>query len=354
MPRSTLLVSVEERLHPRLASTCVRGRTAAAVMSAVIRGSGCGVLAGVAVPVGLGLDQRARGRHARGTPRARRGTGSTVAVAEGPLIHLGAAPGTGHRPCSTIPRRYPADRPHTSSRGTHRGHPTGPRLPRRRPTPAGLRPPRRRLPPRDRGPGEHARGVPARGRRSATPTSRPTSTSPATACCWPSTTRSSTGSPTGTGSIAELDVRRGAAGADRRPRAGPDPGRAVRRVPRRPLQHRPQVRGRGPVAGATSSRSARPGTGCWSARSPRRRITRFRRLTGGRVATSAAPAARWSPSGSCPAPGSPAAHRGGRSPRCRSRTAAVRLRRRHAPAWYVARTRPASTCTCGPIDDPTR
>ena len=80
----------------------------------------------------------------------------------------------------------------------------------------------------------------ARARRPrATASSRPTSTSRPTACCSPSTTTGSTGSPTGTGVIAELPAPR-YAGPGRRPRAHPAPGGPARGVARRAGQRRPE------------------------------------------------------------------------------------------------------------------
>ena len=208
---------------------------------------------------------------------------------------------------------------------------------------ARLRAPRRRLPPRDRGAGEHPGGVPARRRRSATATSRPTSTPPATACCWPSTTRCSTGSPTAAARSRTLTLRRGRGGADRRPRAGPDAGRALRRVPGRPLQHRPQVRRPRCRCWPSSSTSARRWDRVLVGSFSPRRLDQFRRLTGGRVADLGPPAR----GGRVPLPaqrpaGRPAHPRAG-SPRCRSRTGAGRLtvatpglvRRAHAAGKHV-------------------
>ena len=84
----------------------------------------------------------------------------------------------------------------------------------------------------------------------------------------------------------------------------------------------------------------------------RRRLREFRRLTGGRVPTSAAPlevvAFRLLPSGrladlvtrgGCGAPGAAPARP---------------AHRRHARAWSGGRTPPASTCTCGRSTTPTR
>ena len=102
---------------------------------------------------------------------------------------------------------------------------------------------------------------------SATTTSRPTSTSPATACCSPSTTPCSTGSPTGR--ARRRPTSRGAHGAGRRPRAGAHAGRALRRVPRRAVQHRPEVRRRGAGPGRLHRPPATPTTGSWSAPSRR-------------------------------------------------------------------------------------
>ena len=62
-------------------------------------------------------------------------------------------------------------------------------------------------------------------------------------------------------------LRRGAAGPDQGLRAGADAGGAVRRVPRRALQHRPQVGRLGSRTGRVPRRSARPGTASAWARS---------------------------------------------------------------------------------------
>ena len=109
------------------------------------------------------------------------------------------------------------------------------------------------------------------------------------------------------GAIADVDVRRGAAGADRRPRAGADPGRPLRRVPRRPLQHRPQVRGRGRRRSPAflDEREAwdRVLVGSFSARRMRAFRRRHRR-PGGHVG---APAGGGGVRRRAPAPGSPPA-----------------------------------------------
>ena len=101
------------------------------------------------------------------------------------------------------------------------------------------------------------------------------------------------------------DLRRGAARPHRRPRAGADPRRAVRRLPGRPLQHRPQVRrarsraladfievreaprpgaasGRSPGAACASSGGS-PGAGCRPPPLPWR-WSAFRLLPSGRLA----------------------------------------------------------------------
>ena len=91
------------------------------------------------------------------------------------------------------------------------------------------------------------------------------------------------------GAISDLTLRGGTPRAGRRPGAGADPGPAVRRVPGGPLQHRPEVGRRGRRRSPTSWRSGTPGTGSSSARSAASGSDAFRRLTDGRVPTSAAP-----------------------------------------------------------------
>ena len=216
-----------------------------------------------------------------------------------------------------------------------------------RPRRAGVRPPRRRATtPRSRASRTPWRRSGTRS-ASATATSRPTSTPPATACCWPSTTASSTGSPTAPAAIADTPYAEVQARADRRPRARADAGRALRRVPRRPLQHRHQVRtapstaladfiaARGAwdrvLVGSFSARRMRPSVGAPRAGSP----TSAHPLRGRRVRPLPQRPAR-------PA-GSPGADRR----RSRSRTAAAGCRGRR-PGWSGGRTPPASTCTCGP------
>ena len=157
------------------------------------------------------------------------------------------------------------------------------------PAAAGLRPPRRCLPPRD---------------RSAWRTPSPRSGTPSTlGYGYLETDVHATRDGVllafhdsvldrvtdGRGALAEATYDEVAAAPDRRPRAGPDAGRAVRRVPRRPLQHRPQVRRRRPAAGRRSSTSTTPATGCWSARSRSAGSTGSAPSPAGRVATSASP-----------------------------------------------------------------
>ena len=169
-------------------------------------------------------------------------------------------------------------------------------------------------------------------RPSATPTWRPTSTPPATGCCWPSTTTvldrvSDTSGGIEDATYAEIRrVRIGGRGADPDARRSssthsPTSGSTSTSSPRRrcPL-----------LAALIEEREAhdRVLVGSFSLR----RLNRFRRLTGGRVPTSATPlevvAFRFLPSGRL-------ADRlaGAGSPRCRSRTgaAADRHHRRSGP-----------------------
>ena len=126
-------------------------------------------------------------------------------------------------------------------------------------------------------------------------------------------------------------------------------------LPRRPLQHRPQVRRRRCRRWPTSSTSARPGTGCWSGRSRSagmRRVPPAHRRPGADVG---APARGRGVRRRCPArrlarprsPGDRLARPAGPAP---PRPARGRLARAGPPG---ARQR-ASTCTCGPSTTPTR
>ena len=150
-----------------------------------------GVLTGVAVPVGLGLDEDAEV-----------GAGEEHAVPLGALVHgrlteVPLAPSRrriGDTSCSPCPEGTP--HPHTSAVTAPR--PSGPQQPPATSTRPGLsRSPTAAVPTTRRSRGWRTRWRPSRTpSSSATPTSRPTCTSPATASCWPSTTPCSTGSPT--------------------------------------------------------------------------------------------------------------------------------------------------------------
>ena len=219
---------------------------------------------------------------------------------------------------------------------------------------AGLRPPRRRLPPRDRGPREHHGGVPARRRaRLRLPRDRRPRHPRRRAAGLPRRgARPGHRPPRARSRELTLDEVR--PGADRRPRAGADAGRALRRVPGRPLQHRPQVR--------------RRGRGRWPTFIEEREAW-DRVLVGSFSAPPAAARSAGSPSGRVPTSAPPARGRAFRllpSGRLadrltRGRVAALqvphrrgRLVGRHPRAGTTRARRPASTCTCGPSTTPTR
>ena len=235
---------------------------------------GHGALAGEAVPVGLGLDEGAE---------VDAGEEDAVALGAGPQVRsradvrssrcrTGGRPSPGlviglgiltHVHDRTPPRYCTCDH-------CRRGH-------------------RLRLPRRD------ARATRARCWRSptaaapTTPTSRASRT-PCAPSSTPSSSATSTSRPTCTSPSdgvllafhdTVLDRVTDATGAiatstyaevQRALINGSDPvptlGRAVRRVPRRPLQHRPEVGRRRARAGRGSSTSARRGTGSASGRSP--------------------------------------------------------------------------------------
>ena len=159
-----------------------------------------------------------------------------------------------------------------------RGHRRGP----------GLRAPRRRRASRDHRPGEHAARVPARARprvqlpRDGRPR-HPRRGAPGVPRLGPGP-----GHRRPRGDLGP-DPRRGAARTDRRSRAGAHPRRGLRRLPRRLLQHRPQVRRGGRARSPTSSRSARSTTGSSWGRSPDAACASSGGSPGGRVPTSAAP-----------------------------------------------------------------
>ena len=228
-------------------------------MSAVIRGSGCGVLAGVAVPVVLGLDQDAEvgAREEHPVPL---GALADRRLAVGPLIHLDTAPGTGH---ALHPPTVLAD-PHTSR--VEPPHPTGPAyLDARRP-----------LAFAHRGGAYHPE---IEGLENTLAAFRHAVelgytyletdvhvTSDGVLLAFHDTVLDRVTDRTG--SIADStydEVRQALIGGRERV---PTLAELFDAFPGGAVQHRPQVRGRGRVARASSSRSARRGTGCWSARSP--------------------------------------------------------------------------------------
>ena len=146
-------------------------------------------------------------------------------------------------------------------------------------------------------------------------------------------------------------VRRGAACADQglRPRA--HAGRALRRLPRRAVQHRPEGAGRGrALARFLEEREAwdRVCVGSFSGR----RLRRFRRLTAGRVATSASPG-EVAAYRLLPAPVARLVTARPHRACCRSPTGAAGSRSSRRDS-YDARTGPACTCTSGPSTTPTR
>ena len=138
-------------------------------------------------------------------------------------------------------------------------------------------------------------------------------------------------------------VRRGPGRADRRPREGPHAGRSCSTS--------------SPKPGSTSTSSRPVRSSRWSTSSPTRavqdrvlvgsfsgaQLSEFRRLTGGRVATSAPPARGGGVPRSLPAASWPTSSRGAACRRCRSRTrrgpltvASARLvRRAHAAGKHV-------------------
>ena len=99
----------------------------------------------------------------------------------------------------------------------------------------------------------------------------------------------STGSPTAPGAIADEHVRRGARRAGRRLASRCRRWPSCSSLPRRALQHRPQVRAAPSPAGRRSSRSARPRTGSASAPSRGRRLRRVPPSDRRPGATSASP-----------------------------------------------------------------
>ena len=114
-----------------------------------------------------------------------------------------------------------------------------------------------------------------------------------------------------------------------------------------PLQHRHQVGLGGAAARATWSSAPRSHDRVCIGSFSQRRLDAFRRATGGRVATSAAPDRGGRVPGAALGPGGPVG-----DPRP-GRGAAGAAPPRTAPASsparsYDARTRPAPTCTCGP------
>ena len=143
--------------------------------------------------------------------------------------------------------------------------------------------------------------------------------------------------------------------------AGRRPGARCRRwpscfdaFPRRPVQHRPEVRRRGRRAGRLRRGPRRLGPGAGRLVLARRRTTRFRALTGGRVPTSAPPRARslafrLLPSGRLADLLTGGGVRGAADP-APPRPA----RRSPPPGSYAAPTPPAGTCTSGPSTTPTR
>ena len=111
----------------------------------------------------------------------------------------------------------------------------------------------------------------------------------ATVCCWPSTTPSWTGSPTAGARSATLTSPRCARPGSAAREQVPTLAELFDAFPRRAVQHRPQVRGRRWRALADflagPRRVDRVLVGSFSPA----RLREFRRLTGGRVATSATP-----------------------------------------------------------------
>ena len=167
--------------------------------------------------------------------------------------------------------------------------------------------------------------------------------------------RSSTGSPTGAGAIADARPapRSGAALVGGRERV-PTLAELRRGVPRGPVQHRPQVRRRRspPLAAFIDERGADgPGARRLVLAAPPAR--RSAGSAGPRVPTSAHPleVALFRRPAQRPA-GRPAHPRPGR-PRCRSPTGAGAAAS-PPPGSYAGPTPPASTCTSGPSTTPTR
>ena len=208
---------------------------------------------------------------------------------------------------------------------------------------AGVRPPRRRLPPRARGPREHPRAFRHAvdlGYRYLETDVHATSDGVLLAFHDAVLDRVTDR----TGAIARLDAaprcaRRWIGGREQVPTLA----ELLRRRSRTPVQHRPQVRGRGAAAGRASSseRDAwdRVCVGSFS----RRRLHAFRRLTARPGGDLGAPGRGGCVPVRCPAAGSPTGSPAGGSPPSRSRTGAAGcvvatrglVRRAHAAGKHV-------------------